>query len=60
MNTQFIVDVSGKKVSVILPVEDYEELLEDIHDLAVIAERKGEPSISFDELKKRLRADGLV
>ncbi len=54
MNTQFIVDASGKKMSVILPVEDYEELLEDIHDLAVIAERKDEPSISFDELKKRL------
>jgi PHD/YefM family antitoxin component YafN of YafNO toxin-antitoxin module len=60
MNTQFIVDESGKKTSVILPVEDYEELLEDIHDLAVIAERKDEPSISFDELKKRLKADGLI
>lgn len=53
MNTQFIVDESGKKTSVILPVEDYEELLGDIHDLAVIAERKDEPSISVDELKKR-------
>lgn len=52
MNTQFIVDDAGKKTAVILPVEDYEELLEDIHDLTVIAERKNEPSISFDELKK--------
>ena len=40
MNTQFVVDASGKKTAVILPVEEYEELLEDIHDLAVIAERK--------------------
>ena len=60
MNTQFIVDEAGKKTAVILPVEDYEELLEDIHDLTVIAERKNEPSISFDELKKRLKADGLI
>ena len=60
MNTQFIVDEEGKKTAVILPVEDYEELLEDIHDLTVIAERKNEPSISFDELKKRLKADGLI
>ncbi len=59
-NTQFIVDESGKKTAVILPVEDYEDLLEDIHDLAVIAERKNEPFISFDELKKRLIADGLL
>jgi hypothetical protein len=28
------------------PVEEYDELLEDIHDLAVIAERKDEPTIN--------------
>lgn len=60
MNTQFVVDESGRKTAVILPVEEYDELLEDIHDLAVIAERKDEPTINFDELKKRLKADGLI
>ena len=60
MDTQFIVDESGIKKAIILPIEDYEELLEDIHDLAVIAEREGEPSISLDELKKNLIADGLI
>lgn len=60
MNTQFIVDESGNKTAVILPLEDYEELLEDIHDLTVIAERKNEPAISLEELKKRLKADGLL
>jgi PHD/YefM family antitoxin component YafN of YafNO toxin-antitoxin module len=60
MNTKFIVDESGNKTAVILPVEEYEELLEDIHDLAVIAERKEEPTIGFEDLKKRLKADGLI
>lgn len=60
MNTQFVVDESGRKTAVILPVEEYDELMEDIHDLAVIAERKDEPTINFDELKKRLKADGLI
>ncbi|MDO8721996.1 MAG: hypothetical protein Q7J31_07180 [Syntrophales bacterium] len=60
MDTQFIVDESGIKKAVILPMEDYEELLEDIRDLAVIAERKDEPTISFEDLKKRLKADGLI
>ena len=60
MDTQFIVDESGIKKAIILPMEDYEELLEDVHDLAVIAERKDEPSISLDELKKKLKADGLI
>ena len=52
MDAQFIVDETGVKRAVILPMEDYEELLEDIHELAVIAERKDEPTISLDELKK--------
>lgn len=60
METQFIVDESGAKKAVILPMEDYEELLEDIHDLTVIAERKDEPSIGLEELKKKLRADGFI
>jgi len=60
MDTQFIVDESGIKKAIILPMEDYEELLEDIHDLAVIAERKDETTISFEDLKKRLKADGLI
>ena len=60
LHEQFIVDESGKKTAIVLPLEDYEELIEDIHDLAVIAERKDEPTISFDELKKRLKADGLI
>ena len=60
LHEQFIVDESGKKKAVILPIEDYEELLEDIHDLAVISERKDEPTASFDEIKKRLKADGLI
>ena len=58
--TQYLVDDSGQKTAVVLPLEEYEELLEDINDLAVIAERKDEPATGFDELKKRLAADGLL
>jgi PHD/YefM family antitoxin component YafN of YafNO toxin-antitoxin module len=57
---RYIVDESGQKTAVVLPVEEYEDLLEDIHDLAVIAERKDESTISFDEIIKRLEADVLL
>jgi PHD/YefM family antitoxin component YafN of YafNO toxin-antitoxin module len=60
IQTQYLIDEQGQKTSVVIPVEEYEELLEDLHDLAVIAERKDEPTISFNELKKRLKADGLL
>ena len=57
---QYLVDESGQKTAVVLPVDEYEELLEDIHDLAAIAERRDESTTSFDELKKRLETDGLL
>lgn len=60
LEEKFIVDETGKKTAVVLPLDVYEDLLEDIHDLAIIAERKDEPAISFDELKKRLKTDGLI
>ena len=58
--TQYLINERGKKTAVVIPVEEYEELLEDLHDLVVIAERRDEPTISFNELKKRLQADGLL
>jgi len=44
----------------VLPVADYEELMEDLHDLAVIAERRDEPSVSLEEVKRNLKEDGLL
>jgi len=41
-------------------VRDYERLLEDLHDLSVVAERREEPSVPLEEVKRRLRADGLL
>ena len=58
--TQYIIDDKGRKKAVVLPIEEYEELLEDIHDLAIIAERKDEETIGLEELKKRLKEDGLL
>ncbi|MBI4287258.1 MAG: hypothetical protein HY671_02380 [Chloroflexi bacterium] len=57
---KFLIDREGKKTDVVLPIKDYERMLEDIHDLAVVAERRNEPTIGLDELKRRLRADGLI
>jgi len=59
-NLEYITDREGKRKAVILPVEIYEKLLEDLHDLAVIAERRDEETISLKELKERLAKDGLL
>lgn len=57
---KFIVDDKGRKSAVIVPIDKYEELLEDIHDLAIVAERRAEQTTSFDALKKKLKRNGLL
>jgi PHD/YefM family antitoxin component YafN of YafNO toxin-antitoxin module len=57
---QYLVNERGQKTAIVLPIKEYESMQEDLHDLAVMAERRDEPVISFDELKKRLEKDGLL
>lgn len=57
---QFVVDAKGKTTGVILPLKRYRKLMEDLHDLAVIAEGRAEQSISFEEMKRRLKKDGVL
>jgi len=60
MNARYITSEDGSRTDVVLPVADYEELMEDLHDLAVIAERREEPSVPLEEVKKKLKEDGLL
>ncbi|MDE3091072.1 MAG: hypothetical protein KGJ80_16990 [Chloroflexota bacterium] len=57
---QYVTDTKGNKLSVILSLERYERLMEDLHDLAVVAERRNEQPISFEEMKRRLKKDGIL
>ncbi len=50
LNLQYITDDSGQKTAVILKLADFEELIEDIEDLAVVAERRDENTISHETL----------
>ncbi len=51
---------NGKRTAVILPIEEYEELLQDLDDLAVIVRRKDEPTIPLAEVKRRLKKNGVL
>jgi len=54
---QYVFDAKGRKTAVLLSLEQYERLLEDLHDLAVVAERRDEEPISLKELKRRLKKE---
>jgi hypothetical protein len=60
LRAQYITDETGEKTAVILPIEEFEELLEDLQDLAVLAERRDEPTISHEEVVARLKRDGYL
>ena len=57
---QFVIDAKGKKTGVILPLKRYQKLMEDLQDLLVVAERRSEEPISLEEMKGRLKKDGLL
>ncbi len=60
MTTQFLTDDHGQRVAVVIPIADYESLMEDVADLAAVAERRDDDRISLSELKAQLTADGLL
>ena len=60
LSEKYIVDSKGKKTAIILSIEKYNRLLEDLHDLAVVAERRDEKPISLEEMKRRLKLDETV
>ena len=51
---QYVVNENGEKVAIILPIEEYEKMKEDLHDLAIVAERRNEKTISLEEMKRKL------
>jgi PHD/YefM family antitoxin component YafN of YafNO toxin-antitoxin module len=57
---QYVVDTKGKKTGVLLSLKRYRQLMEDLHDLAVVAERREEKPVSLSEMKRRLRKDGRL
>ncbi len=52
---QYVTDSRGRKKAVILSMQQYERMQQDIHDLAVVAERRDEKVIGLDEMKRRLK-----
>jgi len=50
----------GKRTGVVLSLKRYSRLMEDLHDLAVVAERRNEKPVTADDMKKRLHKRGLL
>ncbi|HKB68755.1 MAG TPA: hypothetical protein VKC61_23130 [Pyrinomonadaceae bacterium] len=59
-NVQYVTDANGEQTAVILPLEQYEELLEDLHVSRVAYETKDEPSRPLGEVVDEMRNAGEI
>lgn len=57
---EFIVNEKGEKTGVVLSLRRYQRLMEDLHDLGVVAERRAEKPVPAKEMKRRLKEDSLL
>jgi len=55
LHPQYVTDSKGHQTAVILPIEEFNGLIEDLEDLATVAERVGEPTISHEQVVKELK-----
>ena len=60
IHPSFITDENGTKKSVVLSIQEYNDLMEEFQDFAIIAERKNEEAVSHEDVVKGLKADGLL
>ena len=60
LHVQFVIDDNGNRTGVIVPINEFEEIIEDIEDLAVLAERREEPTLSHEQVLTQLQEDGLI
>ncbi len=57
---EYITDNKGKRRKVILPMKTYTSLLEDLHDLSVVADRKSDKVVPSADVIIELKKDGLL
>ena len=50
----YVVDASGNRIAVMLPIDEYQGLLQDVQDLAVIAQLKNEPTVPLDVVMEQM------
>ena len=57
---QYLTDEAGHKTAVLLPIGDFEKLMEDVIDLAAVAERRHEPTIPHTQFVKEIKENGSL
>ncbi len=60
MKTKFVTNEKGRKIAAVIPIREYEDLLQDIYSAAIIERRRNEKTYPWEDLKKQLIEDGIL
>lgn len=60
LQLQYLVNEKGEKTAVVLPLQEFEDLLEALEDLAIIAQRNQESTISHEQFIEQLKQDVIL
>jgi hypothetical protein len=56
----YLTDEHGQRTAVVMPIVQYQKLLEDLDDLAAIAERRDKLTAPHDQFVAELKRDGIL
>ena len=57
---EYITDESGNKKALIIPIREFEDIIEDIEDIITAYQRKDEKKVSLEKVKKNLKSKGIL
>ena len=57
---RYVTDRKGKKTEIKMKVKDFEELLEDLNDMSIVAERRDEETVVHKDLVRNLKQNGIL
>ena len=59
VHPQYITDKAGKKISVVLPMKDFQAIMEELEDIKLYddAKKSDEPSIPIDDAFEMIEAN---
>jgi len=60
VHPKYVTDEEGRKTAVLLSIEEFDDLIEDLGDLAIAAERRDERSIPHQQVVAELEKDGYL
>ena len=60
IKVRYITDEEGHPSEVVMPISEFEMLLEDLQDIAVVAERREEEPIDHQQLMDELKDAGII